>query len=149
TTRACLAGPNVGKACTTLGATCAGGATCADVLGSCGDGDSFGDPGERGRLALFLTNVSGFDLTGGNLTLSTADPDIQCVPDSTIQIPSFPKGTTLNTTTLSPGDDPANPSDGRFFEFVISPNTHTSNPAYAARASMTLTLTANEAGGTT
>jgi hypothetical protein len=118
------------------------------VANACGDGDAFGDPGERVRIALFLQNISGFNLTGINLSLSTADPDIECILDSTIQIPSFPNGTTLNTQTLSPGDDPANPSDGRFFEVVISPNAETLNAADAARANMTMTLTSNEAGGT-
>src|SRR5262249_30885535 len=107
TTRACLSGTSVGKACTTLGATCPGGAVCADVTGACGDGDSFGDPGERVRMTLFLQNISGFNLTGITLSLSTADPDIQCILDSTIQIASFPNGTTLNTASLTPGDDPA------------------------------------------
>src|SRR4029434_6324825 len=116
--RACLSGTNVGRACTTLGATCPGGATCADVANACGDGDSFGDPGERVRMALFLQNISGFNLTGINLSLSTADPDIECLLDASIQIPSFPSGQTLDTRTLAPGDDPANPSDGRYFEIV-------------------------------
>ncbi|HEU5181571.1 MAG TPA: thrombospondin type 3 repeat-containing protein, partial [Candidatus Polarisedimenticolia bacterium] len=149
TVQACNAGsPRVGRACT-VNADCGAGGVCgAAAANSCGDGDSFGDPGERVRIALFLQNISGFNLTGINLSLSTADPDIQCILDAAISIPAFPNGTTLNTATLAPGDDAANPSDGRFFEIVISPTTQTVNPAAASRANMTMTLNSNEAGGT-
>jgi hypothetical protein len=99
-------------------------------------------------MAVFLQNISGFNLTGINPALSTADPDIECILDASIAIPAFPNGSTIDTRTITPGDDPANPSDGRYFEIVISPDTQTVNPASAARANMTMTLTSNEAGGT-
>ena len=38
--------------------------------------------------------------------------------------------------------------DGRFFEAVVSPNAQTTNPTQPSRANFTLTLAANEAGGT-
>jgi hypothetical protein len=149
--RACPAGANVGKACDGVTFLCPGSACPAAGPAndsSCGDGDAFGDPGERVRLALFLQNISGFNLTGINLSLSTADPDIECLLDASIQIANFPNNTTLDTRTLTPADDPAQPTDGKFFELVISPTTNSTNPATAARASMTMTLTSNEAGGT-
>src|SRR5262249_9110023 len=153
TTRACTSGANVGRACTTLGNTCPSNtgvpnsAPCADVANACGDGDPFGDPGERVRVTLGLQNLSGFSLTGVSLSLSTADPDIACILDANISIPSFPDGAMISTNTLSPGDDPANPTDGRFFELVISPTATTTNPASPTRAIMTMTLNSNEAGG--
>src|SRR4030095_12050916 len=134
TTRACISGPNVGRACTTLGATCAGGAPSADVTNACGDGDAFGDPGERVRVGLSLQNISGFNLTGITLSIQTGDPDIACILDANISIPAFPNGSTIATNTITPGDDPLQPTDGRFFEIVIDPNATTVNPAAAARA---------------
>ncbi|HEU5217137.1 MAG TPA: thrombospondin type 3 repeat-containing protein, partial [Gemmatimonadales bacterium] len=147
TVQACNAGsPNVGRACT-VNANCGAGGVCGAVAAnSCGDGDPFGDPGERIRVGLFLQNTSGFDLTGINLSINTADPDIQCILDTIIAIPALTNGATVDTRTLAPGDDPANPSDGRFFELVISPTTQTSNPMQPARASLTLGLNASEAG---
>jgi hypothetical protein len=147
--RACLSGPNVGKACTTLGATCAGGATCADVANACGDGDAFGDPGERVRLGLVLQNITGINLTGINLSLSTGDPDIACILDAAITIASFPNGTTLDTRTLTPVDDAAQPTDGKFFEVVIASTTTTNTGTLPARGNLTLTMNSNEVGGTT
>jgi thrombospondin type 3 repeat protein len=146
TVQTCSAGSNVGKACTS-GAQCPGG-SCATVTNACGDGDSFGDPGERVRIGLFLQNITGINLTGINLSLSTGDPDIACILDASITIPSFPNGASLDTRSLTPVDDAANPSDGKFFEVVISDQVKTVNPASAARANLVLTMNANEAGGT-
>jgi hypothetical protein len=149
--RACPTGTNVGKACDGVTLLCPGSACPAAGPAndnSCGDGDGFGDPGERVRMALFLQNISGFDLTGINLSLSTADPDIECLLDASIQIANFPNNTTLDTRTLTPADDPAQPTDGKFFEVVVSPATNSTNPATAARANLTMTVTSNEAGGT-
>ncbi|HEU5182426.1 MAG TPA: thrombospondin type 3 repeat-containing protein, partial [Candidatus Polarisedimenticolia bacterium] len=146
TVAACVGGVNVGRACTS-GADCPGSSCGAAAANSCGDGDAFGDPGERVRLALFLQNNSGFNLTGINLALTTADPDIACILDTNIAIPALANGATMDTRTLAPGDDPAQPTDGRFFEAVIAPTAQTVNPLQAARGSFSLALNANEAGG--
>jgi len=145
----CDAGSNIGKACTG-GGDCPGGA-CVSVFDACGDGDNFGDPGERVRMGLFLQNITGITLTGINLSLSTADPDIACILDASITIPSFPTGSSLDTRTLTPPDDSGAPSDGKFFELVMSSAVAnlTTNPTQPARANLTLTLNSIEVGGTT
>jgi len=52
------------------------------------------------------------DLTGVTLALVTSDPDVQCVRDGVITIPEFPDGAVLDTRTLAPPDDPAQPGTG-------------------------------------
>ncbi|HEU5217098.1 MAG TPA: thrombospondin type 3 repeat-containing protein, partial [Gemmatimonadales bacterium] len=146
TVAACVGGVNVGRACAS-GADCPGSSCGAAAASSCGDGDAFADPGERVRIALFLQNTSGFNLTGINLALTTADPDIECILDTSIAIPALANGAAVDTRSLSPGDDPIQPADGRFFEAVISPSAQTTNPQQAARGSFILALNANEAGG--
>ena len=67
-------------------------------------------------MGLFLQNITGINLTGVNFSLTTGDPDIQCILDASITVASFPDGASINTKDLTPPDDPANPSDGKFFE---------------------------------
>jgi two-component system, chemotaxis family, chemotaxis protein CheY len=135
----------VGRQCAT-GTDCPG-SSCVTVSNACGDGDGFGDPGERVRIALSLQNNSGIDLTGVTLALATGDPDIQRVRDGVIAIPEFPTGAILDTRTLTPPDDPLQSADGRFFEVVIAAGATSTNPLQPARGNFSLTLFSNEAGG--
>src|SRR6185436_18765645 len=68
-------------------------------------------------------NASPFDLSNATLVLGSVDPDVACITKSTILVPSFPAGATLDTATLG------NPA-GRF-EYVISASASTANPAHA------------------
>jgi hypothetical protein len=147
TTRACTSGPDTGRSCTTLGATCAGGGVCADVTDACGDGDTFGDPGERVRFGLLIQNQGPTDLTGLTVSVYTSDPDVSCLLDTVIQIPLLAAGSVLDTRSLSPPDDPGVPTDGRFFEAVISPTATTTASMQPARAEFSLALHSVEAGG--
>jgi len=133
----------------------------------CGDGDVFADPGEMVRVRLILQNISALNLTGVTLSLSTADPDIACITDTTIRIPSFSAGGTVDTRTLgtcdgglkagqrcsSAADCPSSTctpfgSDGDYFEMVISPSVSTTDVTNPARGNLTLTLNSDQAGGT-
>jgi subtilase family protein/thrombospondin type 3 repeat protein len=133
----------------------------------CGDGDVFADPGEMVRVRLILQNISTVNLTGLTLSLSTADPDIACITDTTIRIPSLPAGASVDTRTLgtcagglkagqrcsSNADCPSSTCtafgpDGDYFEMVISPNVVTTDVTNPARANLTLTLNSDQAGGT-
>ena len=133
----------------------------------CGDGDVFADPGEMVRVRLVLQNISSINLTGITLSLSTADPDIACITDTAIRIPSIPAGGTIDTRTLgtcasgikagqrcsSNADCPASTCtpfgpDGDYFEMVISPTVNTTDVTNPARANLTLTLNSDQAGGT-
>ena len=134
-------------ACTAAGGTCVQGSSCATVTNACGDGDPFGDPGERVVVGLLLQNITGIDLTGVNLSLSTGDPDIACILDASITIPSFPNGSTLDTRSLVV--TPFTP-DGNFFEVVISDTVQTtSRDAAGSGRNLVLTMNSNEVGGTT
>jgi hypothetical protein len=106
-----------------------------------GDGDPFADAGETARMSLVLRNASGFDLTNATLVLGTIDPDVACVTKSTILIPLFPDGATLDTATLG------NPA-GRF-EYVISSTASTTNPASPSHADFLLSVVSNQVVGTT
>ena len=133
----------------------------------CGDGDVFADPGEMVRVRLNLQNISTLNLTGVTLSLSTTDPDITCITDTTIRIPSFLAGATVDTRTLgtcagglkagqrcsSAADCPSSTctpfgADGDYFEMVISPSVSTTDVTNPARAILTLTLNSDQAGGT-
>jgi hypothetical protein len=133
----------------------------------CGDSDVFADPGEMVRVRLILQNISSFGITGLTLSLSTADPDIACITDTAIRIPSLAAGATLDTRSLGtcagglnagrrcsqnsqcPGSTctPFGP-DGDYFEMVISPSVTTNDVTNPARANLTLTLNSDQAGGT-
>jgi subtilase family protein/thrombospondin type 3 repeat protein len=133
----------------------------------CGDGDVFADPGEMVRVRLILQNISAQNLTGLTMSLSTADPDITCLTDTTIRVASLPAGGTVDTRTLgtcagglkagqrcsSNADCPASTCtaygpDGDYFEMVISPSVSTVDVTNPARANLTLTLNSDQAGGT-
>ena len=131
--------------CASAGGTCVQGSTCTTVTSACGDGDPFGDPGERVVVTLRLQNITGIALTGVNLSLSTGDPDIACILDASITIPSFPNGSVLDTRSLAVS--PFTP-DGNFFEVVISDLVRTTNAASPQRADLVLTMNSNEVGGT-
>src|SRR5262249_41765189 len=96
TTNACTARTNLRRACgicsggtfngsaCAIDAQCTGGncaptgscpgGSCVEAANSCGDGDAFADRGEIIRLTLALQNVTGYNLTGINLSITTADP---------------------------------------------------------------------------
>ena len=86
--------------CASAGGTCVQGNACATVTNACGDGDPFGDAGERLVVGLLLQNITGITLTGVNLALSTGNPDIACILDASITIPSLANGSTLDTRSL-------------------------------------------------
>ncbi|HEU5181946.1 MAG TPA: thrombospondin type 3 repeat-containing protein [Candidatus Polarisedimenticolia bacterium] len=133
----------------------------------CGDNDVFADPGEMVRVRLVLQNISNLNLTGVTLSLSTGDPDITCITDTTIRIPSLAAGATLDTRNLGtcaggikagqrcssnsecPGSTcTAFGADGDYFEMVISPTVNTTDVTNPARGNLTLTLNSDQAGGT-
>ncbi|MFQ5876335.1 MAG: thrombospondin type 3 repeat-containing protein [Acidobacteriota bacterium] len=103
-----------------------------------GDGDLFADTGETARMSLAVRNT-GPDLTGVDLILGTEDPDISCITRSTISVPALPSGAVLETAALGEAGE---------FEFVVNPLTETINPANAERGTFFLTVSANEAVGT-
>jgi len=106
-----------------------------------GDGDPFADAGETARMSLTLRNASPFDLSNATLVLGSVDPDVACITKSTILVPSFPAGATLDTATLG------NPA-GRF-EYVISASASTTNPANPAHADFFLSVVSAQVVGTT
>jgi Subtilase family/Thrombospondin type 3 repeat len=115
------------------------------VLGSTvrdlnGDGDVFADPGEIARMSVRIRNTSGFPLTGAILLLTTTDPDIACITKSTIAIPDLANGGQFDTASLGQGAGE--------FEFIVSPTTETINPANPAKGIFSLSVTSNEAVGT-
>jgi hypothetical protein len=134
---------------------------------ACGDNDVFADAGEMVRVRLVLQNISELNMTGVTLSLSTADPDITCITDTAIRIPSFPAGSTIDTRTLgtcaggikvgqrcsSNAECPASTctafgADGDYFEMVISPTVNSTDVTNPARGNLTLTLNSDQAGGT-
>jgi hypothetical protein len=106
-----------------------------------GDLDPFADAGETARMSLVLRNASPFDLSNATLVLGSVDPDVACITKSTILVPSFPAGATLDTATLG------NPA-GKF-EYVISTTASTTNPANPARADFFLSVVSAQVVGTT
>jgi hypothetical protein len=106
-----------------------------------GDLDPFADAGETARMSLTLRNASPFDLSNATLVLGSVDPDVACITKSTILVPSFPAGSTLDTATLG------NPA-GRF-EFVISSTASTTNPANPSHADFFLSVVSAQVVGTT
>jgi hypothetical protein len=67
-----------------------------------GDHDAFPDTGERGRVSLKLRNV-GDSLQDAVITLTSTDPDVACIPEPQVRVPSFPAGATLTVGSLDPG----------------------------------------------
>jgi hypothetical protein len=67
-----------------------------------GDHDPFPDTGERGRVTLTLHN-DGPALTDAVFTLTSTDPDVACIVDSQVRIPSIPAGATFTVGSLDPG----------------------------------------------
>ncbi len=106
-----------------------------------GDHDQFADAGEVARLTVLVKNNSDISLTGVSLILGTSDPDISCVTRGTILIPSIPAGATVDTG-VAPGGDAGE------FEFIVSPTASTINPTDPAKGDFIVTLSANEAVGT-
>ncbi|HXH28471.1 MAG TPA: thrombospondin type 3 repeat-containing protein [Candidatus Polarisedimenticolia bacterium] len=105
-----------------------------------GDHDLFADPGEIARMSVRIRNTSGFALTGASLLLTTSDPDISCITKSTIAIPDLAAGAEFDTASLGQ-------TTGEF-EFIVNPLTQTINPATPATGVFSLSVTSNEAVGT-
>jgi subtilase family protein/thrombospondin type 3 repeat protein len=112
-----------------------------------GDLDVFGDPGETVRMTLLLKNAGPQTLTGATLVLNTVDPDIACISKSTVQIPTLAPGAQLDTASLGTDFTSTNPPGPGQFEYVVSANAQTINPANPAHGDFGLTLTSNEVLG--
>jgi hypothetical protein len=110
-----------------------------------GDHDVFADAGEVARMTVFVKNNSTIDLTGVNLILGSSDPDIACVTKGTVVIPSLPAGVTVDTASAGINTPPG----AGEFEFVVSQSTSTINPTDPAKGDFIVTLSSNEAVGTT
>ena len=67
-----------------------------------GDHDPFPDTGERGRVSIVVRN-DGPDLEDAVLTLLSSDPDVACITESQVVVPSLPAGATLTIGSLDPG----------------------------------------------
>src|SRR6185503_18607779 len=99
-----------------------------------GDHDAFPDTGERGRVSLKLKNL-GDALQDAVITLTSTDPDVACIPEPQVRIPSFPAGATLTVGSL----DSAQPG----FTFVASDTLQTqSQPAVQAFVDLGIRATA-------
>src|SRR5262249_54285464 len=124
-------------------------------------------PGETVRVRLVVQNLGNVNLTGLTMSLSTSDPDISCITDTAIRIPSLPAGSSVDTRNLGTcasglkvGQRCSKTTDclgagcnafgpaGDFFEMVISPTVSTTDVTNPARANLTLTLNSDQAGGT-
>jgi hypothetical protein len=109
-----------------------------------GDGDPFADAGEVARMTVIVKNNSSINLTGVNLILGTADGDIGCITKGTVVIPSLPAGGIVDTAGAAINTPPG----AGEFEFVVSPAASTTNPTDPAKGDFFLTLSSNEAVGT-
>jgi hypothetical protein len=67
-----------------------------------GDHDAYPDTGETGRVALTLRNL-GPSLQNAVITLTSTDPDVACITQSQVIVPSFPNGATIAVGSLDPG----------------------------------------------
>ncbi|HZN02327.1 MAG TPA: thrombospondin type 3 repeat-containing protein, partial [Candidatus Polarisedimenticolia bacterium] len=67
-----------------------------------GDHDQFPDTGERGRFTIVVRN-DGPTLENAVLTLVSSDPDVACISESQIVVPSLPAGATMTLGSLDPG----------------------------------------------
>jgi hypothetical protein len=105
-----------------------------------GDQDIYPDTGETGRLRLDLTNPFGPTLTDATLMLTTTDPDVACVLQSTLFVGAWPTGTSKVLGDFVPG----NPG----FTFTASNSLESPPfPNPPATIDFCLTVTANETLG--
>ena len=101
-----------------------------------GDHDAFPDTGERGRVSLVLRNI-GDALQDVVITLTSSDPDVACIPEPQVRVPSFPAGATLTVGSLDPGQPG--------FTFVASDSLQ-AQPPPAPNAMVDLAVEATAAG---
>ncbi|HZN03023.1 MAG TPA: thrombospondin type 3 repeat-containing protein, partial [Candidatus Polarisedimenticolia bacterium] len=67
-----------------------------------GDHDQFPDTGERGRVSITVRN-DGPALDDAVLTLVSTDPDVACITEAQVVVPSLPAGVTMTIGSLDPG----------------------------------------------
>jgi hypothetical protein len=84
-----------------------------------GDHDAFPDTGERGRVSIVVKNT-GDALEDAVFTLLSADPDVACITESQLVVPSLAAGATVTLGSL----DPAQPG----FTFVASDSLQAPGP---------------------
>ncbi len=106
-----------------------------------GDLDAFADAGEVARMSVVVKNNSDIGVTGVNLVLGTNDPNIACITKSTIIVGAIPAHGTVDTLSVG------GPGAGEF-EFIVPPTVSTINPTEPAKGHFFITLTSNEATGT-
>ncbi len=109
-----------------------------------GDHDAFADAGEVARMSVVVKNNSDIAVSGVNLVLGTGDPNIGCITKSTIVVGAIPARGVVDTSSASIN----NPPGAGEFEFIVPPTTNTINPTTPAKGRFFITLTSNEATGT-
>ena len=105
-----------------------------------GDHDPFPDTGETGILQVRVKNL-GFGLTDAAFTLTSSDPNVDCIISPTVSAASVPANAEVTLGSLDS-------SAPQLFKFRASNALTTTNPAAPTKITLCLAVTANEALGT-
>ncbi|HXH27619.1 MAG TPA: hypothetical protein VNL37_01155, partial [Candidatus Polarisedimenticolia bacterium] len=103
-----------------------------------GDGDRFPDTGETGRLVLTLDNT-GPGLTGVIVTLTTTDPDVDCIQSASVLAGDLSTGQSVTLGSF----DPLEPG----FTFKASDMLQTTSATDPARIDLCIRFTSREYTG--
>lgn len=101
-----------------------------------GDGDRFPDTGETGRVTITVRNDRFEALTNLHFILTSSDPDVACVIDGSLTVPSLAQGEILTLGSL----DPASPG----LTFRASDTLQSGNPADPAKIDLCLRVLADQ-----
>jgi hypothetical protein len=100
-----------------------------------GDLDMFPDTGETGRVVVVVQNKSGA-LTNARFTISSSDPDVDCITSGTVNVGAVGNGQTVTVGSLNPNLPGLEFRASRMLQTLVATNP--------ARIDLCLTLTANE-----
>ena len=103
-----------------------------------GDQDMFPDTGETGRVVVVVQNNSGA-LTNAKFTISSSDPDVDCISGTTINVGTLANGQTVTVGSLDPSH--------QGYQFRASDTLQTVLASDPARIDLCLKLKANQIPG--